>query len=263
MTHHAPEPPGPPRTLAAVAAEGADRRRSGPAHGARIAHEILERHPDPSGSRWSASTPRRAAGRAPGRADRRVRRDGPRRDGGHRPLPGRRRRRRRRGALPVVGDTLLDFDVADRAVVLVDDVLFTGRTIRAAIDASSTTAGRRACSSPCWSTAATASCRSAPTTSARTCRPRAGAIAVHSPRWTGWTRCVRGEEALSRRYAARHRPTSTVPRSRASWHVGNRFAEVMRARHQEGPDPAWPDDHQHVLRAVDAHLDLVRAGRQA
>jgi pyrimidine operon attenuation protein/uracil phosphoribosyltransferase len=41
----------------------------------------------------------------------------------------------RRGALPVVGDTVLDFDVSNRVVVLVDDVLFTGRTIRAAIDA--------------------------------------------------------------------------------------------------------------------------------
>ena len=34
-----------------------------------------------------------------------------------------------------MGDTVLDFDVSDRAVILVDDVLFTGRTIRAAIDA--------------------------------------------------------------------------------------------------------------------------------
>lgn len=40
-----------------------------------------------------------------------------------------------RAALPVVGDTVLDFDVSGRSVVLVDDVLFTGRTIRAAIDA--------------------------------------------------------------------------------------------------------------------------------
>lgn len=43
---------------------------------------------------------------------------------------------RRRGAMvPVVGETQLDFDMAEHAVVLVDDVLYTGRTIRAAIDA--------------------------------------------------------------------------------------------------------------------------------
>jgi len=41
----------------------------------------------------------------------------------------------RRGPVPVVGDTVLDFPIEDRVVVLVDDVLFTGRTIRAAIDA--------------------------------------------------------------------------------------------------------------------------------
>jgi pyrimidine operon attenuation protein/uracil phosphoribosyltransferase len=36
---------------------------------------------------------------------------------------------------PVVHASHIDFDVADRTVVLVDDVLFTGRTVRAAIDA--------------------------------------------------------------------------------------------------------------------------------
>ena len=39
------------------------------------------------------------------------------------------------GAQPVVHATHLDFDLDDRTVVLVDDVLFTGRTVRAAIDA--------------------------------------------------------------------------------------------------------------------------------
>src|SRR5919205_2974943 len=36
---------------------------------------------------------------------------------------------------PVVRDTKLDFELEDRTVILVDDVLYTGRTIRAAIDA--------------------------------------------------------------------------------------------------------------------------------
>ena len=39
------------------------------------------------------------------------------------------------GAQPVVHGTHLDFDLDERTVVLVDDVLFTGRTVRAAIDA--------------------------------------------------------------------------------------------------------------------------------
>jgi pyrimidine operon attenuation protein / uracil phosphoribosyltransferase len=36
---------------------------------------------------------------------------------------------------PVVQTTDLPFDITDKTVVLVDDVLFTGRTIRAALDA--------------------------------------------------------------------------------------------------------------------------------
>jgi pyrimidine operon attenuation protein/uracil phosphoribosyltransferase len=36
---------------------------------------------------------------------------------------------------PIVRPTELPFDITDRTVVLIDDVLFTGRTIRAAMDA--------------------------------------------------------------------------------------------------------------------------------
>ena len=104
---------------------------------ARIAHEIVERHPDPSRlalvgihTRGVPLAARLAglidefAGTAPaiGSVDIALYRDDVGLDG-------------RRGALPVVGDTVLDFDVSNRVVILVDDVLFTGRTIRAAIDA--------------------------------------------------------------------------------------------------------------------------------
>ncbi|MCP4680982.1 MAG: bifunctional pyr operon transcriptional regulator/uracil phosphoribosyltransferase PyrR [Desulfobacterales bacterium] len=39
------------------------------------------------------------------------------------------------GPTPVVGKTELPFSIDDKAIVLVDDVLFTGRTVRAAMDA--------------------------------------------------------------------------------------------------------------------------------
>jgi len=40
-----------------------------------------------------------------------------------------------RGGAPVVQATHLDFDIDGLTIVIVDDVLFTGRTVRAAIDA--------------------------------------------------------------------------------------------------------------------------------
>jgi pyrimidine operon attenuation protein/uracil phosphoribosyltransferase len=38
------------------------------------------------------------------------------------------------GPQPVVRATHIDFDITDRVLVLVDDVLYTGRTVRAALD---------------------------------------------------------------------------------------------------------------------------------
>lgn len=39
------------------------------------------------------------------------------------------------GPTPIVGKTHLPFSIDDKTVILVDDVLFTGRTVRAAMDA--------------------------------------------------------------------------------------------------------------------------------
>jgi len=38
------------------------------------------------------------------------------------------------GAQPVVHKTEIDFDIEDKIIILMDDVLFSGRTIRAALD---------------------------------------------------------------------------------------------------------------------------------
>ncbi|MDD2573783.1 MAG: bifunctional pyr operon transcriptional regulator/uracil phosphoribosyltransferase PyrR [Bacillota bacterium] len=37
--------------------------------------------------------------------------------------------------LPIVNATQIDFDINDKKLVLIDDVLYTGRTVRAALDA--------------------------------------------------------------------------------------------------------------------------------
>jgi pyrimidine operon attenuation protein / uracil phosphoribosyltransferase len=45
---------------------------------------------------------------------------------------------------PNVKETLIDFDITDKTIVLVDDVLFTGRTVRSALNALADL-GRPAC----------------------------------------------------------------------------------------------------------------------
>ncbi len=153
----------------------------------RIAHEMIERnkgaddlvaarHPDPRGAAGPAAggPPRRIAGRdGPGR----VARTSPCTATTCVASPPAASPRRE---LPAGG-------IDDSVVVLVDDVLYSGRTVRAALDALRTWGGPPPSNWRCSSTAAIASCRSAPTTSARTCPPRpARLIAV----------CLSGEDGL-------------------------------------------------------------------
>jgi pyrimidine operon attenuation protein/uracil phosphoribosyltransferase len=106
----------------------------------RIAHEIIEANPDlrevalvgiqtrgvPLAQRLARLIEERA-GEAPqlGAVDITFHRDDVRVRGGQAPLHSQ----------PIVRATQLDFPLDGRTVVLVDDVLYTGRTIRAAIEA--------------------------------------------------------------------------------------------------------------------------------
>jgi pyrimidine operon attenuation protein/uracil phosphoribosyltransferase len=130
MTTHAPETSG--KLL--LDADALSRTLS------RIAHEIIEANPDldeialvgiqtrgvPLARRLARLIEERA-GEPPqlGAVDITFYRDDVHVRGGEAPLH----------AQPVVRETQLDFPLEGRTVVLVDDVLYTGRTIRAAIEA--------------------------------------------------------------------------------------------------------------------------------
>src|SRR5881409_4108079 len=129
MNTHAPE-----QGKSLLDADGLGRTLS------RIAHEIIEANPEldevalvgiqtrgvPLAHRLARLIEERA-GQAPalGAVDITFYRDDVRVRGGEAPLH----------AQPVVRETQLDFPLEGRTVVLVDDVLYKGRTIRAAIEA--------------------------------------------------------------------------------------------------------------------------------
>ena len=66
----------------------------------------------------------------------------------------------------------LDPRIAGATVIIVDDVLYTGRTVRAAIEAIFTEDAPSAYSWLYWSIAVTANCRCGRIISAKTCLPR-------------------------------------------------------------------------------------------
>jgi|SRR5579862_8109225 len=130
MSHHAVRPA--PKVL--LDAEAISRTLS------RVAHEIIERNDDledvalvgihtrgvPLAQRLRTLVEERSGVELPlGQLDITF----------HRDDVHVRAQRAPRRAQPVVRDTRLDFDLEGRTVIFVDDVLYTGRTIRAAIDA--------------------------------------------------------------------------------------------------------------------------------
>ena len=65
----------------------------------------------------------------------------------------------------------LDFSIDGKRVVLIDDVIYTGRSVRAAIDAIMSRDAPGTSSWRSWWTGVTGSCPSGRTSSARTCPP--------------------------------------------------------------------------------------------
>ncbi len=148
--------------------------------------------------------------------------------------------------------------IEGKTVVLVDDVLFSGRTIRAALDAWATSGAPPPCASRSSSTAATASCPSAPTSSARTCRVRAtSGCSCGSPRSTAWRKWRSNHEAPARHDDALSRRRPAHPRRRGG------HGRHAAARGQEAPDSSRAHGRQPLLRGLHAHAYLVRGGRQA
>ena len=183
--------------------------------------------------------PRRPPGPPARRADRRRRGPrGPGRRARHHDVPRRpaaaaRPARSSATEIPAGG-------IDGKLVVLVDDVLFSGRTVRAALDALATSAARAPCSWRCSSTAATASCRSAPTTSARTSPPRSAETVRVQPR-----RARRRRRRAHRARRAGGRPVKQHLLSAADL---SRDDADPRPRHRRGAAPGWPTGRSRSCR---------------
>ena len=219
----------------------------------RIAHEILERNKGagadpPAGHPHPRCTPRPPAGRAHrrGRGRTRTRRLARHHDVPRRPAPP--------PGPPLERTEVPEPGVDGKVVVLVDDVLFSGRTVRAALDALSDLGRPRPSSSPSWSTAATASCPI-----------RADYVGKNLPTSVRErVRVLLEEHDGSRRGPPGQQPAGG-PGGEAAPHLSGRpqlRRRAARPRHgdgdgrpqpsrdQEAPDPARPHRGQPVLRGL-------------
>ena len=180
------------------------------------------------------------------------------------------------GPQPLVRKTEIPFSIDNRTIVLVDDVLYTGRTTRAALDAlidfgrpEGDSAGRARRPRPPRAADQGRLRRQERADLAQ--GERAGAPAASSTARTKcWSR--RGSRPwtpssppppLSAQGPARHRRPQPPRRSCSILDTAEAMKEVGAARHQEGADAARPHRRQPVLRAEHAHAHLVRDRREA
>ena len=191
---------------------------------------------------------------------------------------------RRRGApQPLVRDTKLDFELEGRTVILVDDVLYTGRTIRAAIDALfeygrpdrvqlAVLADRGHRELPIrpdyvGKNLPTSARRARPGRADRGRRGRPRRLSSPSRRRKTMTDLrVVGGDLVPPADPRRHLLSIAdliARRRRAPARDRALVRALAGARDQEAADAARPADPERVLRVVDAHVLVVRARREA
>jgi len=141
-------------------------------------------------------------------------------------------------------------DLNGRTVVLVDDVLYTGRTIRAAMDALVDFGRPRPSASRSSWTAAIASSRSAPTTWEE--RPTSSDEVVKSPWWRSTARTPSGSSGSRRPPTLRERDvTMNASRADTTPDVG------WRQKHLLDVDVLSLAEIQLVMRTTDAMKEVL------
>ena len=193
---------------------------------------------------------------------------------------------------PVLRGTEIPFDLDGAEVVLVDDVLFTGRTVRAALNAICDL-GRPACirlavlvdrghreipiqPDVVGLTVATDRRRSRPgAASARSIRSRRSSRSPRSRQPRYHSRGAPSRDGRDRRPApvrARLPGAGSICwvwkifRARRSWRSSippESFAEISTRSRKKVPALAGPDRLQPVLRELDPHADQLQPGGQA
>ena len=179
---------------------------------------------------------------------------------------------------PEVHETRIPFDVSGRTVVLVDDVLYTGRTIRAAMDALMDLGRPRRLRLAVLvdrghrelPIRADFVGKNVPTQLGDDVRVMVTEVdgedgAVVQEGSVGRTR---GGPAVAGQRRARERASPVDPRcDRGGRDPDPRYRRIVpRGRDpgdQEGSRPARADGREPLLRELHTHADLVRAGRQA